>query len=143
MRKSPEPGSGLFHCRLAGLRRSPVVPPVVMAIAVIGNAIAAVRRVEHDFLAPDLDAMEVRSAGCREPLSEPAWFEPVQTEIKTSNVATVAVRLLNKPSGRAVTDAVIVQMRIVLDAHDTIQPSGCSCDNHRTYPCPSDEAGGP
>jgi len=44
-------------------------------------------------------------------------FEPVQTEIKTSNVATVAVRLLHKPSGRAVTDAVIVQMRIVM-AHD-------------------------
>lgn len=44
-------------------------------------------------------------------------FEPVQTEIKTSNVATIAVRLLHKPSGRSVTDAVIVQMRIVM-AHD-------------------------
>ena len=44
-------------------------------------------------------------------------FEPVKTEIKSSNVATVAVRLLHKPSGRPVTDAVIVQMRIVM-AHD-------------------------
>ena len=26
-------------------------------------------------------------------------FEPVKTEIKSSNVATVAVRLLHKPSG--------------------------------------------
>ena len=44
-------------------------------------------------------------------------FEPVQTEIKASNVATIAVRLLHKPSGRPVTDAVIVQMRVVM-AHD-------------------------
>jgi hypothetical protein len=44
-------------------------------------------------------------------------FEPVKTEIKSSNVATIAVRLLHKPSARPVTDAVIVQMRIVM-AHD-------------------------
>ena len=35
-------------------------------------------------------------------------FEPVKTEIKSSNVATIAVRLLHKPSERPVTDAVIV-----------------------------------
>jgi hypothetical protein len=44
-------------------------------------------------------------------------FEPVKTEIKSSNVATVAVRLVHKPSGKPITDAVIVQTRIVM-AHD-------------------------
>jgi hypothetical protein len=44
-------------------------------------------------------------------------FEPVKTEIKSSNVATVAVRLVHKPSGKPVPDAVIVQTRIVM-AHD-------------------------
>ena len=44
-------------------------------------------------------------------------FKPVKTEIKSSNVATIAVRLLHKPNERPVTDAVIVQTRIVM-AHD-------------------------
>jgi hypothetical protein len=44
-------------------------------------------------------------------------FEPVKTEIKSSNVAIIAVRLLHKPGERPVTDAVIVQTRIVM-AHD-------------------------
>ena len=44
-------------------------------------------------------------------------FEAIKTEIKSSNVATVAVRLVHKPSGKPVTDAVIVQTRIVM-AHD-------------------------
>jgi len=44
-------------------------------------------------------------------------FEPVKTEIKSSNVATIAVRLRHKRSEKPVTDAVIVQMRIVM-AHD-------------------------
>ena len=39
-------------------------------------------------------------------------FEPVKAEIKSSNVATVAVRLVHKPSGKPVTDAVIVQTRL-------------------------------
>src|SRR5262245_18406330 len=39
-------------------------------------------------------------------------FEPVNSEIKSSNVATVAVRLVHKPSGKPVTDAAIVQTRI-------------------------------
>jgi hypothetical protein len=41
-------------------------------------------------------------------------FEPVKTEIKSSNVATVAVRLVHKPSGKPVTDAVMVGTRIVM-----------------------------
>lgn len=44
-------------------------------------------------------------------------FEPLKAEIKSSNVATIAVRLLHKPSERPVTDAVIIQTRIVM-AHD-------------------------
>jgi hypothetical protein len=36
------------------------------------------------------------------------------------------------------TCLLIARMRLVLDAHDTLQPSGCSCDDHRTYPRPPD-----
>jgi hypothetical protein len=39
-------------------------------------------------------------------------FEPVNAEIKSSNVAVVAVRLVHKPSGKPVPDAAIVQTRI-------------------------------
>ena len=39
-------------------------------------------------------------------------FELVKSEIKSNNVATVAVRLLHKPTGKPVTDAVIVQTRL-------------------------------
>ena len=31
-------------------------------------------------------------------------FEPVKAEIKSSNVATVAVRLVHRPSGKPVTE---------------------------------------
>jgi hypothetical protein len=44
-------------------------------------------------------------------------FEPVKNKIKSSNVATIAVRLVHQPSGRPVSGAVIVQTRIVM-AHD-------------------------
>jgi hypothetical protein len=36
-------------------------------------------------------------------------FEPVKSEIKSSNVATVAVRLVHKSTGKPVADAAIVQ----------------------------------
>src|SRR5580700_8175153 len=39
-------------------------------------------------------------------------FEPVSAEIKKGNDVTVAVRLVHKPTGKPVTDAVIVQTRI-------------------------------
>jgi hypothetical protein len=39
-------------------------------------------------------------------------FEPVKSEIKSSNAATVAVRLLHKPTGKPVADAAIVQTRL-------------------------------
>jgi YtkA-like len=39
-------------------------------------------------------------------------FEPVQVEVKKGDDAVVAVRLVHKPSGKPVTDAVIVRTRI-------------------------------
>ena len=39
-------------------------------------------------------------------------FEPVKSEIKSSNVATVAMRLVHKSTGKPVTDAAIVQTRL-------------------------------
>ncbi len=39
-------------------------------------------------------------------------FEPVQVEVKKGDSAIVAVRLVHKPSGKPVTDAVIVRSRI-------------------------------
>ena len=39
-------------------------------------------------------------------------FEAVKPEIKSSNVAVIAVRLLRKPSRKPVTDAAVVQTRL-------------------------------
>jgi YtkA-like len=39
-------------------------------------------------------------------------FEPVKAELKKGDDVTLAVRLVHKPTGKAVTDAVIVQTRI-------------------------------
>lgn len=39
-------------------------------------------------------------------------FEPVKTEVKKADDAIVAVRLVHKPTGKPVTDAVIIQTRI-------------------------------
>jgi hypothetical protein len=39
-------------------------------------------------------------------------FEPVAAELKKGDDVIVAVRLLHKPSGRPVTDAVIVRTRV-------------------------------
>ena len=44
-------------------------------------------------------------------------FEPVKVEVKTSNVATLAVRLLHKPTGKLVANAVIVESRLVMPHH--------------------------
>src|ERR1700737_1713445 len=62
-------------------------------------------------------------------------FEPVQAEIKTSKVATVAVRLLHKPSGKPVTDAVIVQTRL------DMTPDGMADMATAHVPLPSPEPG--
>jgi hypothetical protein len=39
-------------------------------------------------------------------------FEPVKAEVKKGDGVTVAVRLVHKPTGKPVADAVIVQTRI-------------------------------
>lgn len=39
-------------------------------------------------------------------------FEPVTAELKKGDDVTIAVRLLHKPSGKPVTDAVIVRTRV-------------------------------
>jgi hypothetical protein len=39
-------------------------------------------------------------------------FEPVKAEVKKGNGVTIAVRLVNKPTGRPVSDAVIFSPRI-------------------------------
>ena len=48
-------------------------------------------------------------------------FEPVQAEIKASNVATVAVRLVHKPSGKPVAAAHIVETRLVMPHHGSAE----------------------
>jgi hypothetical protein len=58
-------------------------------------------------------------------------FEPVNAEIKSSNVATVAVRLVHKPSGKPVTDAAIVQTRI------DMSPDGMASMASAIVPLPS------
>ena len=62
-------------------------------------------------------------------------FEPVQSEIKSSNVATVAVRLLHKPTGKPVTDAAIVQTRL------DMAPDGMADMATAIAPLPSPEPG--
>src|SRR5215211_7073415 len=62
-------------------------------------------------------------------------FEPVKAEIKTSNVATVAVRLLHKPTGKPVTDAAIVQTRL------DMAPDGMADMATAIVPLPSPEPG--
>ena len=58
-------------------------------------------------------------------------FEAIKTEIKSSNVATVAVRLVHKPSGKPVTDAAIVQTRI------DMSPDGMASMASAIVPLPS------
>jgi len=62
-------------------------------------------------------------------------FEPVKTEIKSSNVATVAVRLVHKSSRKPVTDAVIVQTRL------DMAPDGMASMTAAHVPLPSPEPG--
>ncbi len=62
-------------------------------------------------------------------------FEPVKSEIKSSNVATVAVRLLHKPTGKPVVDATIVQTRL------DMAPDGMADMATAIAPLPSPEPG--
>src|SRR6266849_4021 len=62
-------------------------------------------------------------------------FEPVQTDIKSSNAATIAVRLVHKPSGKPVADATIVQTRL------DMAPDGMAEMATAHVPLPSPEPG--
>ena len=62
-------------------------------------------------------------------------FELVKSEIKSNNVATVAVRLLHKPTGKPVTDAAIVQTRL------DMAPDGMADMATAIAPLPSPEPG--
>src|SRR5438093_2402301 len=62
-------------------------------------------------------------------------FEPVKAEIKTSNVATLAVRLVHKPTGKPVTDARIVETRLVMPHHGKAEMTSAIA------PLPSPEPG--
>ena len=62
-------------------------------------------------------------------------FEPVNADIKSSNVATIAVRLVHKPSGKPVADATIVQTRL------DMAPDGMADMATAIAPLPSPEPG--
>jgi len=62
-------------------------------------------------------------------------FEPVETEIKTSNVATLTVRLVHKFTGKTVTDARIVETRLVMPHHGSAEMTSAIA------PLPSPEPG--
>jgi hypothetical protein len=62
-------------------------------------------------------------------------FEPVKTEIKKGDDVTVAVRLVHKPTGKPVTDAVIIETRI------DMAPDGMAEMASPLAPLPSQEPG--
>jgi len=62
-------------------------------------------------------------------------FEPVKAEVKSGNEATVAVRLVHKPSGKPVADATIVQTRL------DMAPDGMASMTTAHVPLPSPEPG--
>jgi hypothetical protein len=62
-------------------------------------------------------------------------FEPVQAELKKGDDVTVAVRLVNKATGKPVADAVIVRTRI------DMAPDGMAEMASPVTPLPSPEPG--
>lgn len=62
-------------------------------------------------------------------------FEAVKAEVKKGDDATVAVRLVHKPTGKPVTDAVIVRTRI------DMAPDGMDDMAAPLTPVPSSEPG--
>ena len=62
-------------------------------------------------------------------------FVPVTAEIKKGDDATVAVRLVHRPSGKAVPDAVIIRTRI------DMAPDGMATMESPLSPLPSTEPG--
>jgi hypothetical protein len=62
-------------------------------------------------------------------------FEPVAPELKKGDDVIVAVRLLHKPSGKSVSDAVIVRSRV------DMAPDGMADMESPVVLVPSEEAG--
>jgi hypothetical protein len=62
-------------------------------------------------------------------------FEPVRPEIKATNEATIAVRLVHKPNGKPVAGAAIVQTRL------DMTPDGMADMATVIVPLPSPEPG--
>ncbi len=62
-------------------------------------------------------------------------FEPVKAEIKMGDDATVAVRLVHKPTGKPVSDAIIITTRI------DMAPDGMAGMASRLSSLPSPETG--
>jgi hypothetical protein len=62
-------------------------------------------------------------------------FEPVATELKKGDDVVVGVRLLHKPSGKPVTDAVIVRTRV------DMAPDGMAEMESPVAPLPGSEPG--
>jgi YtkA-like len=62
-------------------------------------------------------------------------FEPVKADIKNGDAVTLAVRLLHKPSGKPVSNAVIIQSRI------DMTPDGMAEMTSPLTPLPSPEPG--
>lgn len=62
-------------------------------------------------------------------------FEPVTSELKKGDGVTIAVRLMHKPSGKPVTDAVIISTRI------DMAPDGMATMDMPVSALPSSEPG--
>ena len=62
-------------------------------------------------------------------------FEPVAAELKKGDDVVIAVRLLHKPTGKLVTDAVIIRTRV------DIAPDGMADMESPVSPVPASEPG--
>jgi hypothetical protein len=91
--------------------------------------------IRESVLAVAAFAVAVSVAGSAFADADDYAFEPVKTDIKSSNVATVAVRLVHKPSGKPVADATIVQTRL------DMAPDGMADMATAIAPLPNPEPG--
>ncbi len=80
-------------------------------------------------------AMSLTSAAASLAAAIDYAFEPVAAELKKGDDVIVAVRLLHKPSGKPVTDAVIVRTRV------DMAPDGMAEMESPVAPLPGNEPG--
>jgi Golgi nucleoside diphosphatase len=80
-------------------------------------------------------AMSLTSAAASLAAAIDYAFEPVAAELKKGDDVIVAVRLLHKPSGKPVTDAVIVRTRV------DMAPDGMAEMESPVAPVPGSEPG--